>query len=390
METINTREMQIELAKQDKAPTSFINEDNADKIDAPIKKIRPRRIWEPVYIYRRRVGLLTDEEEAAENEKKEDKRREKRRLYERKRYQKKKRKRRWKKKRGPKKKPGPKPKRKRKKKPKPRVSPFKLPPFKYRIGYFRNGKFWKYMGKYRYLTDARKDLAKLESEVKKPLLPEMRVHNDWWVEDSYHEYVLMVKGGTGETLLPNEYGKYVLNLTTDDWTIIDKVRFDVEETFWIWGFDYRYERKDCQWIYDNILVQGLETKYDFMRVYTYRNKILFKNDDEQVRLVISKTDTDAVRLYNKLQEMAKKKKMKNALFIGDYSEQIWRYEPVVNEIYQITKWPQKQIHMYSTTYSLTRTRVQDKINHRNSRLEKDVNEILDRYGSIDEPDTGLY
>lgn len=357
--------------------------------------IRPRFKGETSKGYRKKLRLLSDEDRAENFEKNKPKVRERMRKYMIK-YRKKHRKPKIKKKpytrykridqklrkktkltiQPKKRKITKKPKRTLKK----RVVKQKVPQYKCFIGYYRNGKFKNYMGKYTSLTEARRELSRIAREVKKPIIPESVYHNDWWLEESCHEYVLMAKGGSGETLLQNEYGKYALNLTNKEgWTVIDKAKFDVEETFWVWGHDKRRDRKDFTWIYENILLVKTETKYDFIRIYTYRNKVLFKDDYGNITLVICKVDSSAVKLYNKLQEFSKKARVSNVVFSGDFSSQRFETDPVIMEIKSVTGWPLKQIQMYSTTYSLSKKRVQDRINYRNSKANKDVYEILKKY-----------
>ena len=364
--------------------------------------IRPRRNNETFRTYRRRLGHMTPEEREERDKRREPRRKARWNRYMR-RYRKKHKKPKQRKLKPyvnehnepyrtlrPKRKcrPDVKPRARRPKyvyKRKKKPAEKKKPQYKYYIAQFKNGRFQRYLGKYVGITEARRELEKVKREMKQPVIPETIYHSDWWVEDSCNECVLLEKGGSGETMLQNEYGKYTLNLTNKEgWTVVDKFAFDVEETFWVWGYQKRYDRKDCMWIYENIVLPKTVSKYDFIRIYTYRNKVLFKDDYGNIQLVICKADSVSVLLYNKLQELVKKDRIKNVMFVGDFSDQNKADDPVVNEIREITGWPTKQIYMFSTTYSLSKKRVQDKINHKNSKSGKDVEEILRKYDAESE------
>ena len=58
-------------------------------------------------------------------------------------------------------------------------------------------------------------------------------------------------------MLRNEFGKFVNYRTeSNDWTIIEKQPHDIEETFWVYGYHPRLQRKNYEWIMDNIVLEG--------------------------------------------------------------------------------------------------------------------------------------
>ena len=64
----------------------------------------------------------------------------------------------------------------------------------------------------------------------------------------------------------NEYGKLVeQNLNIDGWVVIDKYRYNIEETFWVWGYKNKNDRKTFLWIYENIILSNIISSYDFKR-----------------------------------------------------------------------------------------------------------------------------
>ena len=60
-----------------------------------------------------------------------------------------------------------------------------------------------------------------------------------------------------EGKIKNEYGKYIDCVTSSDsWVFIDELPYFVEETFWVYGYNPKTDRKDYSFIRDKFL------KYD--------------------------------------------------------------------------------------------------------------------------------
>lgn len=313
---------------------------------AKISKTMRKKIKDKIEKARRdgyRAYLKRKRAEIKEREK--EKEREKKRLKKEKELLKKQKN---KKKPGRHKKPGPKPKRKKKlppKEPKLKVT------YNYKIISCRNGIQNKYVGKYKTIQDAYDVFNELK-EHSNPEFPAL-ISNDGAIENSIDEYVMIEKSDEENSLLRNEYGKLVEQKTNlDGWIIIDKFRYYKEETFSVFDYNFRTERKTFSWIYDNIVLDGIDTKFDFKRIIMYKNKIIVKDDNDYIDLIICKCYSDSIRFYNLLQEKTKKDKNKQILFLGDvgslgpHDEKRTKIE---SEIQERTGWPLSKVRLKATS-----------------------------------------
>ena len=180
-----------------------------------------------------------------------------------------------------------------------------------------NGKTERYVGTYTKVQDAYEALNKLKEESEKVELP-VRYLNSGRGSGVIYEYVLfeMSNGEPRDAVLKNEYGKLVPHTTNSDkWNILDKVRAEVEETFWVYGCDPRYERKTFRWIYEHLLLNKIDiASYQYVTFILFGNKVVFKYDDGSLGLVLCKTRSEGIRLYNKVMETVKKDKIESRVF----------------------------------------------------------------------------
>lgn len=253
-------------------------------------------------------------------------------------------KRKYKKKPGKHKKPGPKPKKKVivPKVPRPKVE------YNYKIVSCRNGVQNKFIGKYKTIEDAY-DHFKYLKEHNDVIFP-VEATNFNTLENSIDEYVLIEKSNE-ESIMRNEFGKLVEQVTNQEgWRVLDKCRYKKEETFGVYGFNVRNDRKTFEWIYYNLLYLNINSRLDFKRVFTYKNKVIFKDDNSYLDIVFCKCPSDAVRMYNLLQTWVKRDKSKQIIFLGDCSERGERKKKLEQELMEFTGWSKKKIQMSSTSY----------------------------------------
>lgn len=362
-------------------------EETEEKKTQPRKKISPeekRRImeekmktWSPqkkAFEKRRlkgyRAWLRKKRAEIARRKKKEKEKKEKERLKLRKlkEEQRHKRKPGRPKKRGPKKKWRP-------KKPPQKVGRKKLPPIKYEIVTCLNGVQKHKVGKYRSIEDAYEKFNTLKEEGKNVIFP-MDITGDLYIKKSIWEYLLIEKIEEGEnnlvgktTVLRNEYGKLVEQRTNNkEWRIIDKIQFSPEETFWVWGFSSvkKNDRKTFAWIFENKVINGIEEKGFFKRIFLFLNKIVIKDDNEYISIVFCKNESDAIRFYNLLELWVKKYKIKQVLFFGDYASTIERKNAMIDDLTTFTGLSRRQIAMTATTYYSSTKKLIEKSNSDNS------------------------
>ena len=146
----------------------------------------------------------------------------------------------------------------------------------------------------------------------------------------------------------NEYGKFVDCVTSsDEWVFIEELPYQVEETFCVYGYNPKTDRKTYQFIVDEFINYNKKDKYFFKEIVIYRNKLLI-DSISGLEIIICKNHQDSVRLYNSLQEYSKNKKYKNILFAGDIHKNSYSYEKWYNKIHELTHWNRRKINKNTT------------------------------------------
>ena len=305
---------------------------------------RRRRKGYEAYLKRKHKEMAEREREEKKRKEKERKKKEKERLKRLK----------EKKKRpvGRPKKRGPKKKRKKKIEKIPqKVGPKFQKPYSYKIISCRNGVQNKFIGRYRDIKEAYDVFNALKTQDNNVIFPS-NITGIHQIENSVDEYILIEKNeDKTSTLLRNEYGKFVEQTTNKNgWIIIDKFRYKREEEFWVYGYNSKNDRKTFLWIYNNLIISDLYDNLDFKRIFLYKNKIVIKNDANEIELVLCKDESDAVRFYNKTEEWIKRDKIKQVLFMGDYSSISDRRRKLEDELIALTGWTKKKVQMKNNTY----------------------------------------
>ena len=305
---------------------------------------RRRRKGYEAYLKRKHKEMAEREREEKKRKEKERKKKEKERLKRLK----------EKKKRpvGRPKKRGPKKKRKKKIEKIPqKVGPKFQKPYSYKIISCRNGVQNKFIGRYRDIKEAYAVFNALKLQDNNVIFPS-NITGIHQIENSVDEYILIEKNeDKTSTLLRNEYGKFVEQTTNKNgWIIIDKFRYKREEEFWVYGYNSKNDRKTFLWIYNNLVTSDLYDNLDFKRIFLYKNKIVIKNDANEIELVLCKDESDAVRFYNKTEEWIKRDKIKQVLFMGDYSSISDRRRKLEDELIALTGWTKKKVQMKNNTY----------------------------------------
>jgi len=137
------------------------------------------------------------------------------------------------------------------------------------------------------------------------------------VNANYELYIIRRNDDkTKATKLKDENGK-IINFETNDenWIIYDRENYDKEETFWVYGYHPVFQRKDFNWIYENLIANDL-SKYNFKQVLVYQNKLLISRTSS-LEMVMCKNESDCIRLFNELEKESEKNRLKYVLFAGD-------------------------------------------------------------------------
>lgn len=256
----------------------------------------------------------------------------------------------YKKKQGRHKKPGPKPKKKKE------LKKRGAEPYDYKVLQFDFHKQTKYISHCRTLEDAMGVKQILEEKNESVIFPKKYVNNYRKNSEIYElksEYVILKKNRTDDvpepTQIRNEYGKFVSNKTTSKkWIVYDKFPCLTEETFWVYGHNPYTGRKEFKWIYDNFVIEPLESFTDFVIIYLYNNKVIFRYDNREFNFVICKNIPDAIRMYNLIEEW--KKKDKRIIMSGSTSGNDDRAKETVEMIKEKTGWTLGKIYETSTRH----------------------------------------
>lgn len=167
----------------------------------------------------------------------------------------------------------------------------------------------------------------LITDNKKIRFPVKYINNNGLKEAKYELYILKRDDKSTDInsiLLRNDLGEFVEHVTdTEGWQIIDKTSYDIEESFWVNGYDPFLQRKNFEWIFDNFIGKNIRDYDSFKNVLIYQNKFIVTSG-ENINIVFCKCVNDAIRMYNEVEKTARELKYKNIMFSGnirDFSKQ---------------------------------------------------------------------
>jgi len=147
--------------------------------------------------------------------------------------------------------------------------------------------------------------------------------------------------------IKDDSGAYVNYQTNEEnWIVIDRAPYEVEETFWVYGYHPRLQRKTFMWIFENFILKDSNNKYMFKNVVVYNNKLLVECDGK-LEMVMCKNKSDCIRLYNMIEEFAKKNKCKYILFMGNIAHSKYK-ENWIQKIKDLTHWNDQKVRRLST------------------------------------------
>lgn len=167
----------------------------------------------------------------------------------------------------------------------------------------------------------------------------VRYINNNGLKDANYEIVIIKskdKKDASETKIRDEYGRYVSYVSSsDDWIIVDRAKYDREETFWVYGFHPQLDRKNFTWIFDNYIKDGCN-KYSFKNILVFKNKLIIDTNGK-LNIVLCKNRNDCIRLFNKLEEKSIDKKLKYIIWGGDISNSPIKKD-IIKRLLEYTGW----------------------------------------------------
>lgn len=128
------------------------------------------------------------------------------------------------------------------------------------------------------------------------------------------------------------------------WTVLDHHKYEIEETFWLYGKDPKGDRIT---IHDFLkpLMKHAYKKNMTKQLIVVHNKLVLYNED-QFEMVVCKNKLDAQRLHHTLHKACKKNRIKSIVFMGTASKATI---PIMYEIiHEHTGWPYTKIYRTST------------------------------------------
>lgn len=221
----------------------------------------------------------------------------------------------------------------------------------YQIIITNNNKQIEYIGTYDTAAKANRMFNKLINESKKVMFPTLNVNMGKHIQPSNYELVIIKRREDGEsrtTSLRNQYGQYIEHETShEDWIVYDKSPYCIEDTFWVYGFHPIIQRKDFNFIFNELVKPKANDKHNIVNLILFRNKLMLDCGDT-MDLVICKNHSDCVRLYNTIERESQKQRLKHILFSGDWNLSPKKREEAVQKIKNLTNWNDMKIRRYST------------------------------------------
>ena len=99
-------------------------------------------------------------------------------------------------------------------------------------------------------------------------------------------------------ILRDEYGKLYTEKPLDDWTILASNDYEIEETFYMYGYDNKNNRPTIREIIKKLMI-GAHSKKMVKQIIVVHNKLIIYNED-QFDMIICKNIEDAQRLHHTL------------------------------------------------------------------------------------------
>jgi hypothetical protein len=216
----------------------------------------------------------------------------------------------------------------------------------YRILLLKNGKKKKTLFKHTHKRKSERKFRRFLKENQDVKFPRKHLTKDNISKVTY-EIVLVKEYEDGDEakLFPNRVGRLAPpNFIDGDWIILETAFYEIEETFYVFGYDSKSDRKDIEFIV-GLMVKSIAHEKVTKTIVVLNNKLIIYNE-YQFDIVICKCKQDAERLYDALLGVAKDNKLRRVLFMGKVSE------TTKSELYEMmmehTGWDYRKVTRLST------------------------------------------
>lgn len=217
----------------------------------------------------------------------------------------------------------------------------------YRVVLLCNGEYKKTLHRARTLETIFTRYHKLKDE-NNVLFPKRFVNSNKIIEVKYEIAVTKpTEDSDSFRILRDEYGKLYTEEPLGDWTVLASQEYELEETFMIYGLEYKNgERPSIREIVKRLMINA-HSKKNVKQIIVVYNKLLIYNED-QFDMVLCKNMEEAQRLHHTLAKIARKQKIKSLLFMGTATKSnIGRLYDVIHEE---TGWAYSKIRRQSTLH----------------------------------------
>ena len=168
-------------------------------------------------------------------------------------------------------------------------------------------------------------------------------------KDLYYEIILVKKVQDGEKTansFRNKDGKFIESIITDweNHKIIDKHDWFLEETFAIYGYHPKKDRKTYSFIMNKFLVEQEDCADEMKKIMVFKNRVIIQYTDD-FDFITCFDNKQARKLYDMLQKDAIRLKMKYVAFMGQTKSTKW-----IDKIEEKTGWNRNSIIHKTTAY----------------------------------------
>lgn len=178
----------------------------------------------------------------------------------------------------------------------------------------------------------------------------VRFNNDKGIIDAEYEIAIIKCKDSGDkdvTLIMDGTGSFQKYQTNEDnWIVVDKSEYNMEETFWVYGYHPILQRKNFKWVYDQYIMPAKDDRSTFISLLVYKNKVLI-DVNGTLGMVICKNVRDSVRMFNEIEDRCQTDKIRRIAFMGDINRSSYKRE-WVDRIQELTGWDRKKIGRCST------------------------------------------
>lgn len=138
------------------------------------------------------------------------------------------------------------------------------------------------------------------------------------------------------TYFRNEDGMLVETISDfDNHAIIAKHPWYKEESFYVYGYHPVRDRKDYNFILNNMILNDINSKWDIKTIYTYQNKLLIRYIDD-FDFVITKNKEQCDKLFYKLLKDTPKQYKNNIIYVGNVHPT--QVSKTIDDIVEKTGW----------------------------------------------------